>query len=369
MVAEWASAAEAEPELSRQLDLFCAIAPAALIANVRTDVRLLSVGGKVLPVTINEAEWENSYVASPFTHYISYCRYELYHLGFKPLELLLSGLLALIGYALKAGRLNRVVAVNNFLLSTNLYPALTPDEVKAAKKLVLASYPGHAIVFRSLNEHPANVPAEVFLAAGFQPVASRQLYVQSPSSSEVRTSKGFKQDQALARKSPYQMHAPGELKDREYARVLRLYELLYLEKYSHLNPQLTVEFVRWAHESGFLKIHTLRKDGEIYGVAGFYQRGQFITCPLFGYDTSQPQEHGLYRLLSIFLIEEAGRLGALLNASSGAGKFKRSRGGKAYAEFSYVYASHLPAPRRAAWGFIGALSNTVVLPILRRLKL
>ncbi|MED1795188.1 hypothetical protein P4V54_21170 [Brevibacillus nitrificans] len=47
------------------------------VKNVRTKMEALAFDDIVLPVTINETEYENSYVCSPYTHYITYAKEEL----------------------------------------------------------------------------------------------------------------------------------------------------------------------------------------------------------------------------------------------------------------------------------------------------
>ena len=46
----------------------------AFIDNIRTDLRVLVWDDLVLPVTINQTEYENSYVCSPYSYYVSYAK-------------------------------------------------------------------------------------------------------------------------------------------------------------------------------------------------------------------------------------------------------------------------------------------------------
>ncbi len=95
------------------------------IANVQTELLILTVDGIPLPITINEADYTNSYVCSPYTHYVSYAEEELAMLQRPRLEKALSLLLRGIGWCLRRIHFNRVVQINNWLVSTNLYPQLT----------------------------------------------------------------------------------------------------------------------------------------------------------------------------------------------------------------------------------------------------
>ncbi|HVY71025.1 MAG TPA: GNAT family N-acetyltransferase, partial [Verrucomicrobiae bacterium] len=83
------------------------------------------------------------------------------------------------------------------------------------------------------------------------------------------------------------------------------------------------------------------------------------SVPFIGYDTSLPQELGLYRVLVTMLLQRTAEEKLLLNYSSGAGDFKRRRGGEPVIEFNAIYTRHLPARRRAMFAALRELSNRV----------
>ena len=111
----------------------------------------------------------------------------------------------------------------------------------------------------------------------------------------------------------------------EYARCVELYELLYVGRYSGCNPRFTAAFVALAVRARLLTVLVLADaaSGAIDGVLGYYARNGYLTCPLFGYDTAQPAAAGLYRLLSLKVLQEGRRLGVEVHASGGAAGFKR----------------------------------------------
>ena len=97
----------------------------ALIGNVSTALALLDTGHHQFPVSINHGHdpVDNCYVVSPQTAYSGYAREELQRLKRPwlawPLKLLTQG----VDRLLSAAKVDRLVQVNNWLLSTNLYPA------------------------------------------------------------------------------------------------------------------------------------------------------------------------------------------------------------------------------------------------------
>ncbi|WP_228745190.1 hypothetical protein [Paenibacillus sp. S150] len=147
------------------------------IANVRTTVRVIAVDGLPIPITVNEAEYANSYVCSPYTHYVSYAREELALLHNRLLEGMLSVLLRGTGLLLRTARFNRVVQVNNWLLSTNLYPPASPGQMLKVLDYLRQEYPGYTILLRSLSNETSGPLMEALAGYGCKRVPSRQIYL------------------------------------------------------------------------------------------------------------------------------------------------------------------------------------------------
>ena len=345
----------------------------AHIANVQTRMAVVRLDAHALPVSVNDAEWANCYVCAPYNHYVDYAREELKTLGAPRTEALLGLALHGLGAVLRLGAINRVVHVNNWLLSTNLYPPLEAAQIGAVTRLLVARFPGHAIVWRSVNTVEGPALWDAFVGEGYTPVASRQLYYQYPADDSFYNHdhrKIWRKDVKLLRTSAYELLGPEALTPADLPRLKQLYDQLYLEKYSLHNPQFTVRYLETALAEGTLELRALRhqETGVIDGVAGFFVRNGALTTPLFGYDIHLPQAVGLYRMLTAVTYLEAQARGLLLNQSSGAAGFKRSRGGRGNIEASMVFDRHLPPHRRAAWALLAGLINGVAVPLMRRYK-
>lgn len=342
------------------------------VQNVRTQLIVLSVDGIPVPVTVNDGEYDNSYVCSPYTHYVSYAKQELALLGNRALIASLGSLLTGIGVLLKRSRFNRIVHVNNWLLSTNLYPALDEEQWDALLDKLLAAFPDHAVAFRSLNPALNARELDLLRSRKCRFVPSRQIYLlrtDSPSFGNAKSRWILKRDGALAGMHGYEKTNANGMGDSDIPRIAELYRMLYLEKYSFDNPQFTERFLQEALHEGTLELFGFRRDGRLDAVLGFYARDGAMTTPLFGYDTSLPQEIGLYRMLSSLLIELACERGLLLHESSGAAQFKRNRGAVAEIEYTAVYVRHLPLRRRWCWTSLEWLLVKIGVPLLRKFKL
>ena len=345
----------------------------AHIANVRTRLGVVRVDDLALPATVNDAQWENCYVCAPYNHYVDYAREELRTLQEPVAEAVLGAALHGLGLALRLGEVNKVVHVNNWLLSTNLYPALARAQIGAVTRMLVGRFPDHAIAWRSVNTVEGPALWDGFTAEGYAPVASRQLYYLRPADDAFFNHdhrKIWRKDVKLLRTSAYEVLGPDALTEADLPRLKHLYDLLYLEKYSYHNPQFTLAYLRTALHDGTLELRALRhrETGLIDGVAGFFVRNGALTTPLFGYDTALPQAVGLYRMLGAVTYLEAQGRELLLNQSSGAAGFKRSRGARPNVEATMVYHRHLPPHRQAAWGLLEGVINGVAVPLMRRYK-
>ncbi|QJD88037.1 GNAT family N-acetyltransferase [Cohnella herbarum] len=342
------------------------------VRNVRTRLLILSIDGIPVPITVNDSEYDNSYVCSPYTHYVSYAKQELDLLGNRMLIASLGALLSGIGVLLKRASFNRIVHVNNWLLSTNLFPALAEEQWEAALDKLLAAFPDHAIAFRSLNPSLNARELDRLGSRKCRLVPSRQIYLLRTDDSNFGNAKSrwlLKRDDALADKHGYEKVDASGMTDEDVPRIAELYRMLYLEKYSFYNPQFSERLLEEALREGTLELFGYRRNGRLDAVLGFYARNGAMTTPLFGYDTSLPQELGLYRMLSSLLIELARDRGLLLHESSGAAQFKRNRGAVAEIEYTAVHIRHLPLSRRWCWSALEWLLVRIGVPLLRKYKL
>jgi hypothetical protein len=142
-----------------------------------------------------------------------------------------------------------------------------------------------------------------------------------------------------------------------------------LEKYSFFNPQFTEKFVALALEQGLLTFRAFERGGQIDAVLGYFERNGIMTTPFFGYDTSLPQELGLYRLLSRQVVLEGLAQGWLINISAGVGRFKRIRGGQPVLEYNLIYDRHLPAAQRRRWSLLKLITDRIAAPLIQRYEL
>ncbi|MEB3197566.1 MAG: GNAT family N-acetyltransferase [Candidatus Sericytochromatia bacterium] len=344
----------------------------AAIANAHVEVQALVWPEAVLPVTVTHGDLETCYVAGPYANFIAYAEAELFTIKQAAVRGGIRVILSGLGTLLRFGDINRIAIANNYMLSTNLYPALDRAQIEQAATILRDAHPGHAVAFRSVADVGNRPMVSAFRDAGFVAVPSRQVWWQDPRDGLSRNArKCLKRDFKRLEQGPYRVVGPDELTESDLPRLLWLYNQLYLEKYTPLNPQFTLAFLTHAWRDRLLYLQALRHEetGSIDGIMGCFWRNGMLTTPLFGYDLSLPQEVGLYRMLAALVYREAEKRHLVAHCSSGAAEFKRSRGAQPAIEYLMVDIRHLGARQRWVWKLLSRLFEGIAVPVMQRYEL
>ncbi|KAL0479526.1 hypothetical protein AKO1_007726 [Acrasis kona] len=409
------------------------------VANVRPDVTVVKIlhiipemsfeddakhsspDEVVVPITVNiqeQYESYNCYTASPYHHYISYglAEAEANPLHYT-LKLLIRTIAAVIAFFFRFTNLEKVVIVNNWLVSTNLYSNFNSDQIEAITTFLCAKYPSHAIIYRSINEAITKDLYQRFSNLNFLPIPSRSIYTSDSRDPKLWRVRNVKQDIDLTNRTCVigPITQGQELGEKKYEilqhkylkelttdqegkisadhpivlRIVELYNYLYLNKYPDLNVQFTPAFVADSLQNNILNVEAIRNisTNSIDGVVGFYRRVYYPyneqeqeweydkkrtvqTCPIFGYDISfNVDSHPMYKILSVISALDGKNKDVIINQSSGAAQFKRFRGCKGCIEYSCIYESHLPIMRRVPWRILYLASEYIAKPIVKYYKL
>ncbi|MEM8724702.1 MAG: hypothetical protein AAGE86_04180 [Pseudomonadota bacterium] len=341
-----------------------------LIPNVETKMLALQSGGRVFPVTVNDGVRGKSYVCEPYSAYILYARQELEIIGFRLLKWAMLPLIWLAARLLRIARINRIVHVDNWLLSTNLHGDWEGEDIPAIRALLRDQFPGHIIAIRSLDEWSCPRLLGAVQGNGWSLFPSRQIWVTDDLQSQWLPRNNAKEDHRKIKRSGLSVEDIDVMSDADATRIARLYHMLYVGKYSELNPVFSARWIQLTCENKLIRYRCARsEDGIIQAVAGSLVRGGILTPPVVGYDTAQPQSNGLYRIASWLFCDSALQAGLRLNGSAGASHFKRLRGARAVTEYSAYFIDHLPAYRRWILKLLAAILNRIAVPIMRRYQL
>lgn len=337
------------------------------IDNIDVEFRVLKVGEHALPLVLSDNDYKNSYVCSPYGHYIELALESLLNLKNSSLRYAAKKILVNLGKILKRGKINQIIYVNHWLFSTDLYPnELTPDQVSAAASFLKLKFPNHAIAFRSINAKTSPKLKKDLTQCGFKFIASRQVYITETSNPDLFNTRIIKSDLKLWNEREYEIIENHQLSEDDGKQILNLYKKLTLEHHSHFNPCLNLRFIQLMIDRRLLQIRALKKDGMINGVVGYVVRNHIFTCPFFGYDKSHKDHPRLYRLLSTLLLLEAKTKNEIFHQSAGASFYKTVRRASTCMEYLAVYTKHLPYKQRGTWWFLRKSMNVFGIPFMKK---
>lgn len=340
-----------------------------MIANLQTSMTEYRQDGLCIPATVNDYMPGNCYVVSPLALIVDYARDEIIKIDNGVLRALCNGLTLLLKWPLVLAHVDRLQVLNNQCLSTNLtsshWQSLDTD---ALRQQALRRYPQHTLMIRSLNDRQNPELLAKLSRQGWLPVVSRQVYCQDDPLRWWGKINARRDDKLLHQKewqfNRLSADAPEQMQCAE-----RLYNQLYLEKYSRQNVQFTAGYFARASQLGLLQLFGLFHQQQMMGVVGMVQLEQTVTVPIVGYRTELPASLALYRRLIAFAFRYSMDRKLLLNLSSGAPDFKRVRGCQPVIEYSMVYVRHLNRYQRGVWAVISWLSRKVYQPLLKRYQL
>ena len=339
-----------DPAAWPYLSALAAAGPGAFADNVAGTFRLIDAFGTVLPILVCEpVRRPAADICSAVGRYAGYPSSEAAKRvprAFAPAVRVGFGAW---GAFLRVFRMDRVVYVNNWLLSTNPVRALADHQYRQLNAWLRRRYPRHAIVHRTVNPFLNRRHAEALQAAGCRLVGTRIVYVVDTASPEFRRRTNVWHDERLLRESPYRRIEVHGADGVDLDRIASLYRQLYLDKHCRLNTAFNARFFERVLSTPFFHTSLFTCDGRTDAFTTFYEGDGCITGCLVGHDASLSKSHGLYRMALMYKVFLAEKRGLRVNLSGGCGPFKCMRGAVPVREYDAVDDRHLPGWRRLPW--------------------
>ncbi|MCA9652672.1 MAG: GNAT family N-acetyltransferase [Myxococcales bacterium] len=315
--------------------------PSCFLPNVGSRMGLLVVGNRPVPYVVNDRP-QSCYLVSVSSKVDAHVARSLGLAGGGRWRAVLARGIA---PALRWSGLDRVVFLNDWLLSTNPTLRLTPAELRAAVAALVERHPSCSIIVKSLDSAAIEPGGGDSLSAF---VYKHNYCVPA----RARKTRSNVSDLALLRRTPLRVEELGPTVDEgELDRFVELYEALYLGKYCATSPRLGRRWFRLAITSGSFRCVVVRDGSRLLGFSLQSIDEHQLISSYIGYDPSLPREAGVYRLLMLSGWLEARRRGLVYNMSGGGGAegvstFKRQRGAVLVPQLGACACAHLPWPRR-----------------------
>lgn len=337
------------------------------VENIFGEVNILKIDNQLFPLLVTSGRYDNSYVCSPYGHYITLGLESLQRIKNRWQKKILECVLKGLGSIVKAGKINPAVYVNHSLFSTDLQPnELTKSQIHSAVLLLKKRFPNHTLIFRSINPKTCFDLKKRLKSCGFKFIATRQVYLTDTKNTELYNTRIIKSDLRLWEKKDYEVISHNELTEEDEQRILALCHSLSIDNHSTSNPKATRHCLSLFKQLPSFQMKVLKKNGVIEGVAGYYTNGNILFCPLFGYDKNNPNSTLVYRLLSTMLLLEATENGKLFHQAAGGSFYKTLRRANKFQEYQAIYTKHLPMKQKLVWGLLKTMINTFAISSMKK---
>lgn len=275
---------------------------------------------------------DTSFITSLRSGWFDYAAQELEN------QILTSCGIRIAGQAARCIGLDQLVLVGNFPVSTNIWPTYTHAPLLTACLDTVRTHPTKFVGIRNLLADQHTSLINTLRARGFCALPARLVYEFDLRQGLLCKPSHLMRDRSALFKSSLQTHINSDISNAEASRMRELYQAIYITKHSALNAQYTTQFFYDMVQARVMQALLIRsKEGLIVAFAMLYQQDDTLTVPALGYDTRTGIE-GLYRLLFAAIHHYTQTQKLLLNYSSGAGDFKRKRGGTPRMEYTLLHA-------------------------------
>ncbi|MBQ4077858.1 hypothetical protein IJD15_01585 [bacterium] len=341
----------------------------SFISNINCETKILKVDNFLIPIVIADKNYDDSLYVSLLSHYIKYIKLELKGMFSSPIERIVNCLFSLLEKYLISNDINKVVYVNNWYISTNLYPNLTPEQVKKITDFIKKEYPDYLVALRSINKYYDEALYNNLKENNYKFIINRQTFIfdkKIENSMRARYRWKLKKDRDIYNKSDYNFFKATN--DDDCNKVEDLYTQLYIKKYSIYNPLYSSEFFKLVQKSALFDLNLLKKDNQICGICLNFCCENKITAPAVGYEMKRGQHYGLYRMIMSFLMNKYKNYHEIYNMSAGVGEFKMQRGAVPAFEYIAINYAHLSINRKIVYKLLECFANFSI-PILCKYKI
>jgi len=334
------------------------------VDNVRTKISVLNLENNVWALTVNEKEYGNALICSPYTTYVTYPLHALKKfkkIWIKSLILLNTSIMALL---CRLTKFNQVVQVNNNLNSLIKHPAVFANRLPGLTIKLIQRYPTHAINFFRVNEVLDVALLTALKNEGYLVFPDRMAHVFFFEKEYIRRSH-TKRDLSLLKKTDYTIVTHDKLTPEDADRFAQLYRQLFIDKHSKHNPVYTAAYFceaiqhQWHHYTAFQN-----SAGRIDGFISWFIKDDVMVCGPLGYDSEVDRKTGVYRQLVALCLKHANENQLIFNMGGGSDEFKSNRGSVETMEYTAVFCAHLPFYRQIPWRLMSWACNKLLKKIV-----
>ncbi|MCG7420571.1 GNAT family N-acetyltransferase [Macrococcus epidermidis] len=307
------------------------------IENVHARIEVILLNGQLIPYSVKDGDKNASWIHSFTGQYIDEMISEVNRMEMPNIVRSLAHQLLNVGRTVLGLTGEKTVTVFPSFMSTTMYEDFQFDQLQEITRILVARFPKHAIIYRTLNDKFHQDKMKQLDDVGYEAMISRAIYIFDPDDKHTKNErKDLKKDMKRFEKSG--LTFTYELREDEFHQLMPLYKQVYLDKYSDFNPHYTEDFFKFLYKEMELTWFILKDNERIVSFMGVSQTDNVLFPAYFGMDQSVK---GLYFMTSGLLYHFAKEYGYKINNSAGAKDYKLARGSRPYLEYHYIYYKHL----------------------------
>jgi hypothetical protein len=319
-----------------------------LIKNVDLKLRVLQVGEQFLPICITDFKPGSSCIYSicggmecTKDIFLKQCGW----IGKTIARPILDAAIHLIAQF----NFDRKILVDYLPFLGSKYLQAGEEDWQRVTRLLTKEFPDHAICFHTVNSKLDAPFINQLKLIGYQFLPGKQSIIID-ATQDFRLTNSSKNDLRLEKKTSFQKVVHDEITPDDYSRIVELYNMLFLEKYSKASAQITENLIKLFHECKILDFKGLRNsNGILEGIVGIFVTGDRMYDPIIGYNLQLPKQLGIYRILKAMELQYAIAHKLIHNSGAGAMHFKQLRGGVPSTELTACFYQHLPRERQRSY--------------------
>lgn len=333
------------------------------ISNLDVEVKILEINNQLIPISFWNTNDHNCYTSS-IIWTLNYASEELKKENNKFKRFLFNFSLNIIKKLLRHLNIDNNLYIWNLLLSTNILPELSEKEIKEIKNFLQIKYPKKCLIFRSVNNKITINLKDNLEKNNFSKIVSRQIFFfQKDDLLKINKIKDNIWDKKLFQKHKLNFNKfSKDTSDYYIEGIKKCYDELYINKYSRLNPNFSLDFYKNILNNKFFHINWLFYEKKLLAVYWYYEINKIATTPIFWYILEKNKDFSLYRQITNKTIFETLEKNNILNHSSWAWMFKINRWAIFDLEYMYFLVEWWGIRQKLWWYILEKVSKFIVEP-------
>ncbi|NDB70030.1 MAG: hypothetical protein EB015_18915 [Methylocystaceae bacterium] len=230
-----------------------------------------------------------------------------------------------------------VSLIANEPFSTNLRSAEQKAQIPDTAVAELHAHPHNWVGVRNLLPEEDGALLEALRERAFVFLPTRVVYLFDARKGRLARSSHLIRDRKNLAKSHLQCCIDTQVTDTDLKAIHQLYHDIYITKHSKLNARYTLKFFHDMICANHMPCLRVYDHSTLVAFALLYQKADQLVVPAVGHARDENNK-GYYRSLFAALADYVEQNKLLLNYSSGAGDFKRRRGGVPVLEWTAIHA-------------------------------